>query len=113
MKPPSMFQTIHPVVSIGARGDGHQSDLLVIAAGHNPDARFVRKFPDGERHNVLPDGMGFGWFKLDPGVFACEPPKTFEGGSGLWAFLQGIMVAIDAHKKSNATRIALNSGFIA
>jgi hypothetical protein len=39
-------------------------------------------------HNVLPDGMGFGWFKLDPGVFACEPPRTFEGGSGLWAFLQ-------------------------
>jgi len=40
-------------------------------------------------HNVLPDGMGFGWFKLDPGVFACEPPRTFEGGSGLWAFVQG------------------------
>lgn len=39
-------------------------------------------------HNVLPDGMGFGWFKLDPGVFACEPPRTFEGGSGLWAFAQ-------------------------
>lgn len=39
-------------------------------------------------HNVLPDGMGFGWFKLDPGVFACEPPRTFEGGSGLWAFIQ-------------------------
>jgi hypothetical protein len=40
-------------------------------------------------HNVLPDGMGFGWFKLDPGVFACEPPRTFEGGSGLWAFVHG------------------------
>jgi hypothetical protein len=39
-------------------------------------------------HNVLADGMGFGWFKLDPGVFACEPPRTFEGGSGLWAFVQ-------------------------
>ena len=39
-------------------------------------------------HNVLPDGMGFGWFKLDPGVYACEPPRTFEGGSGLWAFAQ-------------------------
>ena len=39
-------------------------------------------------HNVLPDGMGFGWFKLNPGVFACEPPRTFEGGSGLWAFVQ-------------------------
>jgi hypothetical protein len=32
--------------------------------------------------------MGFGWFKFDPGVFACEPPRSFEGGSGLWAFLQ-------------------------
>jgi hypothetical protein len=39
-------------------------------------------------HNILPDGMGFGWFKLDPGVFACDPPRTFEGGSGLWAFIQ-------------------------
>jgi hypothetical protein len=39
-------------------------------------------------HNVLLDGMGFGWFRLDPGVFACEPPKTFEGGPGLWGFVR-------------------------
>lgn len=39
-------------------------------------------------HNVLPDGMGFGWFKLDPGVFACVPPRTFEGGPGLWGYLR-------------------------
>ncbi len=39
-------------------------------------------------HNILPDGMGYGWFKLDPGVFAAEPPKTFEGGPGLWGFLR-------------------------
>jgi hypothetical protein len=39
-------------------------------------------------HNILPDGMGYGWFKLDPGTFSCEPPKTFEGGPGLWGFLR-------------------------
>ena len=39
-------------------------------------------------HNVLPDGMGFGWFKLDPGVFGYEPPRTFEGGPGLWGYLR-------------------------
>jgi len=39
-------------------------------------------------HQVLADGMGFGWFKLDPGTFACEPPKTFEGGPGLWGFVR-------------------------
>ncbi len=39
-------------------------------------------------HNILPDGMGFGWFRLDPGVFACNPARTFEGGPGLWGFLQ-------------------------
>jgi hypothetical protein len=39
-------------------------------------------------HNILPDGMGFGWFRLDPGVFACEPARTFEGGPGLWGFLR-------------------------
>ena len=38
-------------------------------------------------HNILPDGMGFGWFRLDPGVFTCDPPRTFEGGPGLWGFL--------------------------
>jgi hypothetical protein len=37
---------------------------------------------------VLPDGMGFGWFKLDPGVFGYEPPRTFEGGLGLWGYLR-------------------------
>ena len=49
MKPPPMFRTIRPVVSIRARGDGHQSDLFVIADRHNLDAGFARKFPDGER----------------------------------------------------------------
>jgi hypothetical protein len=39
-------------------------------------------------HNVQADGMGYGWFKLDPGTFSCEPPKTFEGGPGLWGFLR-------------------------
>lgn len=39
-------------------------------------------------HNVLADGMGFAWFMLRPGVFACEPPKTFENGPGLWGFLR-------------------------
>jgi hypothetical protein len=39
-------------------------------------------------HNVLPDGMGYGWFNLDPGEFRSEPPKTFEGGPGLWGFLR-------------------------
>jgi len=39
-------------------------------------------------HNVLPDGMGFGWFMLNPGVFGYEPPRTFEGGPGLWGFLR-------------------------
>jgi len=39
-------------------------------------------------HNILPDGMGFGWFRLDPGAFACDPARTFEGGPGLWGFLR-------------------------
>lgn len=39
-------------------------------------------------HNVLADGMGFAWFILKPGVFACEPRKTFEFGPALWGFLK-------------------------
>jgi hypothetical protein len=39
-------------------------------------------------HNVQPDGMGFGWFMLTPGVFGYEPPRTFEGGPGLWGYLR-------------------------
>jgi hypothetical protein len=39
-------------------------------------------------HNVLPDGMGFAWFMVKPGVFACEPPKTFEFGPALWGYLK-------------------------
>jgi Family of unknown function (DUF5695) len=38
--------------------------------------------------NVLPDGMGFNSFICTPGVFDHEPPRTFEGGCGLWGFLQ-------------------------
>jgi hypothetical protein len=39
-------------------------------------------------HNVLPDGMGFAWFVYSPGIFRYEPPRTFEGGLGLWGFLR-------------------------
>ncbi|HET7840941.1 MAG TPA: DUF5695 domain-containing protein, partial [Terriglobia bacterium] len=39
-------------------------------------------------HNVLADGMGYAWFILKPGVYACEPPKTFESGPGLWGFVR-------------------------
>jgi hypothetical protein len=39
-------------------------------------------------HNVLADGMGYAWFILKPGVFSCEPPKTFESGPGLWGFVR-------------------------
>ncbi len=39
-------------------------------------------------HNVLADGMGFAWFILKPGVFACDPPKTFEFGPALWGYLR-------------------------
>lgn len=39
-------------------------------------------------HNVLADGMGYAWFVLKPGVYACEPPKTFESGPGLWGFVR-------------------------
>jgi len=45
-------------------------------------------------HNVLPDGMGFSWFKLDPGVFGYEPPRTFEGGPGLWGFLRAAKACV-------------------
>ncbi len=38
--------------------------------------------------NVLADGMGFGWFICAPGIFTHEPPKTFESGPGLWAFMR-------------------------
>jgi len=37
---------------------------------------------------VQPDGMGFAWFMYDPDVFGFEPPRTFEGGIALWAFLR-------------------------
>ncbi len=39
-------------------------------------------------HNVQPDGMGFAWFMYNAGVFGYEPPRTFEGGLGLWGFLR-------------------------
>jgi hypothetical protein len=38
--------------------------------------------------NVQPDGMGFAWFMYAPDVFGFEPPRTFEGGLGLWGFLR-------------------------
>ncbi len=39
--------------------------------------------------NLLPSGMGFGWFIWTPGVFANEPPRTLDNGIGQWGFLKG------------------------
>jgi len=39
-------------------------------------------------HNLHPDGMGFGWFTLIPGIFNYEPARTFESGPGLWGYLR-------------------------
>jgi hypothetical protein len=65
MKPPPMFHTIRSVVSIRARSDGHQSDLLVIADRDNFDARFARELSNGERLRR--------WHLLDPIVtIACR-----------------------------------------
>jgi len=38
--------------------------------------------------NITPEGAGFGWFMVTPGIFAHEPPRTFENGPGLWGFLK-------------------------
>jgi hypothetical protein len=39
-------------------------------------------------HNLHPDGMGYGWFNLTPGIFGYEPARTFESGPGLWGCLR-------------------------
>lgn len=39
-------------------------------------------------HNLHPDGMGYGWFTLTPGIFNYEPARTFESGPGLWGYLR-------------------------
>jgi hypothetical protein len=38
--------------------------------------------------NLTMDGMGFNYFDCKPGVFGHEPQTTWEGGCGLWGFLQ-------------------------
>lgn len=38
--------------------------------------------------NVTAEGMGFNYFNYAPGIFDHEPPITWEGGCGLWGFLQ-------------------------
>jgi hypothetical protein len=40
--------------------------------------------------NVTADGMGFNYFNCEAGVLDHEPPNTWEGGCGLWGFLQAI-----------------------
>jgi len=40
--------------------------------------------------NVTFDGMGFNYFDCRAGVLGHEPPITWEGGCGLWGFLQAM-----------------------
>lgn len=35
------------------------------------------------------EGAGYGWFMCTPGIYAHEPPRTFENGPAIWAFLRG------------------------
>ncbi len=39
--------------------------------------------------NVTTEGAGYGWFMCTPGVYDHEPPRTFENGPAMWAFLRG------------------------
>jgi hypothetical protein len=39
--------------------------------------------------NVTTEGAGYGWFMCTPGVYGHEPPRTFENGPAMWAFLRG------------------------
>jgi hypothetical protein len=39
--------------------------------------------------NVTSEGAGYGWFMCTPGVYDHEPPRTFENGPAMWAFLRG------------------------
>jgi hypothetical protein len=38
--------------------------------------------------NMLPDGMGFGFFRYDPHIFAPEPPCTLDNGIGQYGFFK-------------------------
>src|SRR6185312_10141584 len=40
--------------------------------------------------NVTPDGMGFNYYDCRAGVLDHEAPITWEGGCGLWGFLQAV-----------------------
>ncbi len=38
--------------------------------------------------NLLPDGMGFGHYVSTPGVQAFDPPRTLDGGIGMYGFFK-------------------------
>ncbi|HXS97441.1 MAG TPA: DUF5695 domain-containing protein [Candidatus Limnocylindrales bacterium] len=38
---------------------------------------------------ITGEGAGYGWFMCTPGIYAHEPPRTFENGPAIWAFLRG------------------------
>jgi hypothetical protein len=38
--------------------------------------------------NLLPDGMGFGQFVSSPGTQAFDPPRTLDGGIGMYGFFK-------------------------
>lgn len=37
---------------------------------------------------ITSEGAGYGWFMCTPGIYAHEPPRTFENGPAIWAFLR-------------------------
>jgi len=38
--------------------------------------------------NLLPDGMGFGWFHSSPRLFDHWPPRTLDNGIGMYGFFK-------------------------
>ena len=38
--------------------------------------------------NLREDGMGFNFFISTPGIYDHQPPRTFEGGVGLWGYIE-------------------------
>ena len=38
--------------------------------------------------NLLPDGMGFGWFISTPGTYSHKPERTLDNGIGQYGYFK-------------------------
>ena len=75
-------ETLNGMALLDGYGNGNYNDMDMFVKGYAGMMSIMA--------NILPDGMGFGWFIYDSNAHEHAPPRTLDNGIAMYGYFQGI-----------------------